>query len=266
MRVMTWNLWWRFGEWQRRADAIRSVVESQSPDVVCLQEVWGEEGVSSASLLADVLGWSCAVTDDPFAERRGDGAAFHDAIVTRHAIERVECHALPGHDGRPGHRRALVAVLTTPAGPWPVVCTHLDHRFDASAVRQAQCAALLRIVAGVRGDDTSPPPVLAGDLNAVPDSDEVRMLTGRRAAPVPGIVLSDSWEQVGDGPGWTWRRENPYLPDTAWPNRRLDYVMVAWPRPRPLGNPVRAWLAGLDPVDGIQPSDHAAVVVDLVGW
>jgi len=27
MRVMTWNLWWRFGEWERRLGAIRTVVE-----------------------------------------------------------------------------------------------------------------------------------------------------------------------------------------------------------------------------------------------
>jgi len=38
---------------------------------------------------------------------------------------------------------------------------------------------------------------------------------------------------------------------------------VSWPRPKPLGNPRRAWLAGVDPVDGVWPSDHAAVVVDL---
>lgn len=263
---MTWNLWWRFGEWERRATAIRAVVEGEAPDVVCLQEVWGDGAVSSASILADALGWSCTVTDDPFAGRRGDRPAFHDAIVSRHPILRTDSVALPGADGAPGHRRALVAVLDTPAGPWPVVSTHLDHRFDASAVRQAQCTALLGIVAAARAGDASPPPIVAGDLNAVPDSDEIRMLTGRRASSVPGVVLSDCWEQVGDGPGWTWRRENPHLPDTAWPNRRLDYVLVAWPRPKPLGNPRRAWLAGVDPVDGVQPSDHAAVVVDLVGW
>ena len=266
MRVMTWNLWWRFGDWERRAGAIAAVVAAEQPDVLCLQEVWGEGGTSSAALLAADLGWSCAVTDDPFAGRRDGRAAFHDAIVSRHPIVAVDSVALPGADGAPGHRRALVAVVDTPAGRWPVVCTHLDHRFDASAVRQAQCDALLRIVAGARRGEADPPPVLAGDLNAVPDSDEIRMLTGRRAAAVPGIVLSDCWEQAGEGPGWTWRRENPYLPDTAWPNRRLDYVLVAWPRPKPLGNPVRAWLAGVQPVDGVQPSDHAAVVVDLVGW
>jgi hypothetical protein len=38
---------------------------------------------------------------------------------------------------------------------------------------------------------------------------------------------------------------------------------VSWPRPRPLGNPSQVWLAGVDPVEGVQPSDHAAVVADI---
>ena len=101
----------------------------------------------------------------------------------------------------------------------------------------------------------------------MPDSDEVRMLTGRRAAATPDLVMGDCWEQVGDGPGHTWRDDNPYRVDSAWPNRRLDYVLVAWPRPKPVGNPQQAWLAGVDAVEvdgaAVWPSDHAAVVVDL---
>jgi endonuclease/exonuclease/phosphatase family metal-dependent hydrolase len=119
-------------------------------------------------------------------------------------------------------------------------------------------------VAGFRGDpDTELPVVIGGDFNAPPDSDEIRLLTGRRAVPVKNLVLSDCWEQVGDGPGATWRHDNPYQAATAWPNRRLDYVFVSWPRPKPLGNPLAAWLTGLGPVDGVHPSDHAAVVVEL---
>jgi hypothetical protein len=80
-------------------------------------------------------------------------------------------------------------------------------------------------------------------------------------------VFSDSWEQSGDGPGWTWSRDNPYSSDSAWPNRRLDYLLVSWPRPKPIGNPVAARLVGADAVvvDGVPvwPSDHAAVVADV---
>jgi endonuclease/exonuclease/phosphatase family metal-dependent hydrolase len=42
------------------------------------------------------------------------------------------------------------------------------------------------------------PPVLTGDFNAVPDSDEMRLLGGMRTAPAePGQVLLDAWEYAG---------------------------------------------------------------------
>ena len=108
--------------------------------------------------------------------------------------------------------------------------------------------------------------IIGADLNAVPDTTEVRLLTGRDAG-VAGIVFSDAWEQTGAGAGPTWRRENPHAADSAWPNRRIDYVLVSWPRPKPVGNPISAEIVGADPVDvdgrAVWPSDHAAIVVDI---
>ncbi|MDX2860114.1 endonuclease/exonuclease/phosphatase family protein, partial [Streptomyces scabiei] len=40
MRVVTWNLWWRFGPWQERQKAILAVLRELRPDAVGLQEVW----------------------------------------------------------------------------------------------------------------------------------------------------------------------------------------------------------------------------------
>jgi hypothetical protein len=39
---------------------------------------------------------------------------------------------------------------------------------------------------------------------------------------------------------------------------------VTWPRPKTLGNPIRVWLAGVEPVGGVQASDHFAVVADVL--
>ena len=47
-----------------------------------------------------------------------------------------------------------------------------------------------------RRTDTSPPQLLCGDFNAMPDSDEIRMITGLTATPVPGIVFQDAWTAV----------------------------------------------------------------------
>lgn len=250
--------------------AIETVVRAEAPDVLCLQEVWGNGGDSSAARLAEALGFQFALTDDPFADRRAaspnpESSGFHNAILSRWPLRQPVSHPLPRLDGSDGHRRALSVAVEVPGGSWTVVSTHLDHRFDESAVRRLQCTALLRVVDSLRGDPAIDVPVIvAGDFNAVPDSDEIRMLTGRATVPVSNLVLSDCWEHVGEGAGHTWRSDNPYQASTAWPNRRLDYVFVSWPRPKPIGNPVAAHLAGLTAVAGIHPSDHAAVVVDLI--
>jgi endonuclease/exonuclease/phosphatase family metal-dependent hydrolase len=49
----------------------------------------------------------------------------------------------------------------------------------------------------------------------------------------------------------------------VYPDRRLDYVMVSWPRRRNAGHVAACHLAGTDPMDGVWPSDHYAVVADL---
>ena len=261
-RVATWNLWWRFGpDPDARFEGIESTLRQLEADVICLQEVFADRhGASDADRLGAALGLH------PFGTaHRADGEqSLGNALLSRWPLGERGEQALPGPGGAPGHRRALWAVLEAPFGPVPVICTHLAYRFDESEVRQAQVRAVVKLAARLRGGDPGAPPVLlCGDLNAVPDSDEIRLLTGRSAAVVPGLVFNDCWPQVRDDPGHTWVGRNPHLADSVWPERRLDYVMVSWPRPAPLGNPVLAFLVGDGPVDGLWPSDHLGVCVDL---
>ena len=261
MRVVSWNLWWRFGPWQARQDAIAKVLTELSPDVVCAQEVWSEEdGVDQVASLGERLGMSWCRSPERFHQ----GVSFGNAILSRHPIESHEVHRLAPRDG-PGHRTAVVARLDTPDGVVPVVCTHLAYLFDQSLLRQEQITQILGLVAELQAEGHEHPVILAGDLNAVPTSDEIRLITGERPPPVPGLVMTDAWPQRGHGPGHTWSAANPHVENSTWPERRIDYVFVSWPRPRPLGNVVTAELAGTEPVDGVVPSDHYAVVVDLAG-
>ena len=39
VRVLTWNLWWRFGPWQERLDTIAGVLAEIDADLCGLQEV-----------------------------------------------------------------------------------------------------------------------------------------------------------------------------------------------------------------------------------
>ena len=265
LRVMTWNLWWRFGDWEQRRHAIVETIRATNADVLCLQEVWAEtEGDGGmAAILCDELGYS-AKSSTPIGRSE---IGFTNAVLSRWPNRPLHDEALPRADGSPGHRRIVAATIATPWGSWPIASTHLDHRFDDSANRQAQARRVLELAAEWRGEPTTDLPVIVGaDLNAVPDSAEVRLLTGREPG-VDGIVLSDAWEQVGEGPGATWLRGNPHAADSAWPNRRIDYVLVSWPRPKPVGNPVAGTLVGTGPVDvdgtPVWPSDHAGVVIDI---
>ena len=217
-------------------------------------------------MLAERIGHHVALTDDAYPESPAPssewGSTTRSCPGGRCAIRsRTRCPTGPANPVTGGHSAVRVE---TPFGPWPVLTTHTDHRFDDSATRQVQCERILQLVDAMRA-------IPSATCHRWSQATSTRSPTATRSAcspggerrPVRNLVLTDCWEVAGDGPGATWRRDNPYQADTAWPDRRLDYVFVAWPRPKPVGNPLVAWLAGLDAVDGVHPSDHAAVVVDL---
>lgn len=264
LRVMTWNLWWHFGPWERRRPLLLDTIRAVEPDVLCLQEVYSDPADDDAEHLAAELGMHQVRTDPVFWK----GQSFGNAVLSRWPVERIADVQLPDRHGEPGHRRIVAGLVDSPWGPWPVASTHLEHRFDHSEARRRQLHRIMELATQWRGDPAHDLPLVVGaDLNAVPDTDEIRMATGRSPG-VPGIVFSDAWEQVGDGDGATWLRRNPYSADSAWPDRRIDYVLVSWPRPKPTGNPVRAWLTGDGDATGDGdvrwPSDHLALVVELV--
>jgi endonuclease/exonuclease/phosphatase family metal-dependent hydrolase len=264
VRVLTWNVWGRNGPWKSRQNAIESVLVAEQPDVVCLQEAWTlADGESQARRLAEVLGFHHVDADRHQSDRYP--VTVGNAVLSRWPVTASETVWLPRIDGGLPYRTVLRLDVDAPAGTIPVYCTHLDWQYDASGARVAQARAIARLVGARRADPTTGhPPVVAGDLNAVPDADEVRLLTGRSQPPVPGLVFQDAWEVAGaDGDGMTWTRRNPYCVDPAWPERRIDYVLVAWPRPRPLGNPISCRVVGVAAVDGVQPSDHYGAVADL---
>lgn len=260
VRVLTWNLWWRFGPWEARQPAILAELQRVDPDIALLQEVWAEEDSDQAETLAQRLGFHVARSTGA----DGGPQKFGNAILSRWPIEFSEMALLPSLEGNPSHRSVLAASVRTPAGPQLFAVTHLAWQYDVGPLRMRQLEEVVAFVDRLRSDDPAMPPVvLGGDFNAVAEADEIRRMTGLAAPYRPGLVFTDCWAAVGDGPGHTWTRDNPHSADALWPRRRLDYVFVAWPRPKPLSNPLSATLAGVEPHDGIVPSDHAAVVVEL---
>ncbi|QFQ98183.1 endonuclease [Streptomyces phaeolivaceus] len=286
MRVVTWNLWWRFGPWQERQKAILAVLRELRPDVVGLQEVWerdgenggGREGAGNlAGWLAGELGmcWAWGEYGDAarWWRRIGDpGVGIGSAVLSRWPVLERDAIGLPTEeDGGPptaesggSTRGALYALLDAPGAPVPFFTTHLSSAPDASALRCRQVTALAGFVARHRGRSAHPP-VITGDFNAWPDSDEVRLFGGYKTAPaVPGQCFLDAWEYAEPGaPSATWDPANPYVAESFGPRARIDYIHVGPPGPGGLGHVRAVHRAGDAPVDGVWPSDHMAVVADL---
>jgi endonuclease/exonuclease/phosphatase family metal-dependent hydrolase len=268
VRVLTWNLWWRFGDWAAREAAIRAVLSETRPDVCGLQEVWATAGDNQAARLAEALGfawvWHPSPAGEHWQRRVGEtGVQVGNAVLSRWPVLDHRAEVLPGEERDPG-RLLVHATLDAPGGTVPLFTTQWSSAPDGSAVRVRQAVAVARAVADAAGGHGHPP-VVTGDLNAEPDADEVRLLCGHKTAPaVPGQVLVDAWRYADPGdPGWTWDRANPHVRATYEPSARIDYVLVGPPAQDGRGHVQRAGLAGTAPVGGVWASDHAALVVDL---
>ncbi|GGN14929.1 endonuclease/exonuclease/phosphatase family protein [Streptomyces fuscichromogenes] len=270
MRIVTWNLWWRFGPWAERQKAILAVLRELRPDVAGLQEVWAADGENLAGWLAGELGMHWAWTPSPASERwqrriEEPGVQVGNAVLSRWPVVESEVLRLPAPRELDDGRLALYTRLAAPAHPVPFFTVHLTSQLHLSAVRVEQVTALAEFVAAHRAG-TGFPPVVTGDLNAWPDSDEVRRFAGVRTAPVvPGQVFLDAWEYADPAaPSATWDNTNPYVHPGLGPSVRVDYIHVGAPAgPGGIGTVLTARRAGAGPVDGVWPSDHAAVVADL---
>jgi len=245
LRLMTWNVWARFGPWEQRENGIRATLDRHDPDVVGLVEAWDGQG--------ERLGLPHHV----YAEQ-GEGSGL--AVLSRWPIERHERRTLTGPDD--GSGLVLFTEIAGPRGAVHLFVVALAWQLQHSAVRQAQVREVAAFVAGVQRRRC--PAIVCGDFNADPDSDEIRMLTGKSAPAAPDVVCYDAWDTAGaGGPGHTWARANPWAAPVLWPDRRIDHILPVWPRRGGAGHPVHCEVVGTEAVDGVVPSDHYGVLADL---
>lgn len=254
MKVATLNIWGFNGPWRERLALIRAELERLRPDLLGLQEVNTRDGVCQAEEIAGGLGYEVAFGP---ALQREDGSSYGNALLSRAPILAQRVHQLPVLDVEP---RALLSVrVQTEHGALPVFVTHLDWELDRGYARLAQVRHIVATMAEQAQAEL--PPVLMGDFNAEPDSDEIRYLRGLAVVEGAGTHFADAWTQAGDGTaGTTFDRRNDYARAAREPSRRLDYIFTR-------GEPLSAELAFATPteVDGVTvwPSDHFGLVADL---
>jgi len=258
LRVLSWNIWWRYGPWQERAPAIAATLAEIDADIITLQEVWSDGSTNFAAKLAAELGFQHVYAQG--AEI--DGIFQGIAILSRWPINRSETIQLYGQKGAEENRVAIFAEIDGPRGRLPVFCTHLNWRQHHSHIRQRQVADLTRFVEQNHTGDF--PTVIGGDFNADPQSEEIRMMTGQTTCPVDDMVFHDAWSFANPGaPGYTWDSANPFAAATLEPDRRIDYIFTGWPGRRGAGHIVDCQIAAIKPVDGMHPSDHHGLLAEL---
>jgi endonuclease/exonuclease/phosphatase family metal-dependent hydrolase len=186
---------------------------------------------------------------------------FGNAVLSRFPIVSADSLPLPVEPG--DEPRSLLCVeIDAPFARVPFFTTHLSWKLHQGAIRRQQ---VLFIAEQVRrlAPTTGFPPILTGDFNAEPESDEIRFLRGLATVERHSVYFADAFALVGDGPGYTFARSNRFAAPLCEPNRRLDYIFVRGPDRQLRGEVVACTLAFDRPDGDCFPSDHYGVVADL---
>ena len=260
--VATLNIWNRLGPWEARLDVIRSELGRLDPDVIGLQEIifmQGEHEVNQAEDIARGLGYQVALGRGVDATPWG----LCNAVLSRWPITRSATFSLPGTSES---RSVVFAEIDSPAGKLPFFSTHLNWKLDEGHVREQQVQALTSFVRKMSPAESpgSLPPVVVGDFNAEPDSDEIRYMRGLTSLGGNSVYFADCFAVAGDGSrGTTFARRNPYALALREPDRRIDYIFVAGPDDKLRGEPLSARVCFDEPAGDVWPSDHFGVIATI---
>ncbi|WP_189962598.1 endonuclease/exonuclease/phosphatase family protein [Streptomyces violascens] len=241
-RAVTLNIWGRGSAWRRRLPLVRNELVRLAPDFVGLQEVWRKGSRCQAEQIADALGYHVAYAPAHTALNR---ATQGNALLSRAPVARYEVLPLPTPGVEPR------SVLCAEVGSTTVLVTHLTWEWEYAHIRQEQVrflAELAELAAGHAGHGV----VLLGDLNAAPDTDEIRWLTDR---------MQDAWAYGGDGPGHTYTPANRHARKAREPARRIDYILTTGLRAE--HTELAFTTSHLTARGSLWPSDHFGVVCDL---
>jgi endonuclease/exonuclease/phosphatase family metal-dependent hydrolase len=259
LRVVTINIWNRSGPWEDRFELLRKNLVRLDADVVGLQEVIVTEHgdkLHQGKAIADALGYHMV-----FGASHGEGFSFGNAVLSRWPIARHEVFALPGGDDSEP-RSLLFAEIAAPFAKLPFFCTHLAWRLHEGHIRQAQVTHIADRIAAlcpIHGF----PPVLVGDMNAEPDSDEIRFLRGHTSLGRKCVYFADTFRLVGEGPGVTFSKRNAFAEPLREPERRIDYIFVRGPDDQHRGEPLSARVCFDEPENGVFASDHFGVFATI---
>ncbi len=230
LKILTWNIHHCLGvDDKLDVDRIASVISACQPDIVALQEVDQQaarsKNVDQPAELSRLTGMHVVFGGNIPLQ----GGRYGNAVLSRFPILSSENKRLPNH--REGEQRGVMLVqiqLPRRDQPLTLLATHLDHRENDSE-RIASVRMINELLPQI-----SPPRLLAGDLNAVPESSVLQLLRSSWRIAHPGML--------------------PTVPVTN-PSRQIDYILYSSPQD---WKPVSA-----EVLPEAAASDHRAVLVTL---
>ena len=227
LRVLTYNI--HHGEGlDKKLDLprIAAVIKSANPDLVAIQEVDFKarrtNGIDTPAELARLTGLHAY-----FAKAMDyQGGAYGQLLLSKHELTDTKTHTLPPAEQGVEPRIMAEAHVKIEGTTIAFFGTHLDHQNDARRTTQAE--EITRITADTK--DTVM--LLAGDLNAPPDS-------------TPITLLLKHWTDPSAG-------KNLLTIPAAKPKTQIDYVLY---RPKPRLKPL-----DIKVLDEPVASDHRPVL------
>lgn len=205
LRILCYNIHWALGmDGKYDVARVAEVIKAARPDLVALQEV--DVGIRRSNRMHEVrmLAEMTGMAGRFGPTQHYEGGLFGNAVLTRLPILDVEIHPLPYTEATPElqtyPRGAIAVTVTAPDGqPLRFVSTHFQH--NVAEDRVAQAKAINELFAA---DGDLLRTILAGDMNAKPEEEPIR-------------ILRERWTNATDEP------PSPTVP-VVNPTSRIDYI------------------------------------------
>jgi len=200
-------------------ERLAKVINDLNPDVVALQEVdrgtLRASGIDQPALLEELTGMKAVFSHALIYE----GGEYGEALLSRWPFDQVRPYHLP-FEPHQEPRTALAARIQPDNGlpEFILVGTHLDHTNEET--RREQTERLNRVLPAEDG----PPILLAGDLNALPDSPPMRELLDERWVDV--IAPQSRIDYVLARTGDPWRVEDVIIVDEQVVSDHLPVLAI----------------------------------------
>jgi endonuclease/exonuclease/phosphatase family metal-dependent hydrolase len=274
LRILTLNLWQTYGAWADRRSVLIKGLRAVDPDLVAFQE---SIKTNDYDQVIDLLGPGFNVVHQKARDPNGMGISIASRWPLGE-VQDVDLQVTPRTEGFPAGALIVQVFAPNPIGPMIFVNHFPNWQLNFERERELQALAAARLIE-YRARQTNQQVVMAGDLDADPDSSSIRFWSGRQSLGDISICYRDAWESTHpkdrqeEDSGHTFTPHNPLVkeqvvrdtrPFRDWPFRRIDYIFVRFGEHGGGAFDIKACGRFFDePVDNVWASDHFGLIADL---